>query len=319
MLGVPKISYHQVEFIPGTGMVIDGIVNANSLYGPWNWTVPEDFSGKISIDCYAGGGGGAGGGNVNAVANVFSVGGGGGGAAYGIINYTSFHTFPGETLTITVGAAGVGGGIGESGGQGGTSSVLAPNNTINTGCGFRSLVANISQVFEAVASNGSYSNTSGTGAAAGNGQQSPVNGYINTGSYEYTQPFPICINLLNSGLMYGWVAPGGGGGAGNGTTNGGNGSPFADNLNPAAWIVYTQIGNSAFFPSTGLGNNNGTVSFGGGAGGSPLPGFISGNGGNGNTAGGNAPGLVAGGGGGGGNAPGGNGGDGYVVIRYWSV
>ena len=61
MLNGLNLRQHVVEFIRGTGVVTDGVVDATSTTGPWTWTMPR--AQEATLDMCGAGGGGAGGGN----------------------------------------------------------------------------------------------------------------------------------------------------------------------------------------------------------------------------------------------------------------
>lgn len=85
--------------------------------GANSWTVPPGVT-TITITRMCGGGGGGGGGQASAN----TAGGGGGGAARCLANYP-YAVTPGSTLTITIGAAGLGGAAGSPGTDGGNTSI----------------------------------------------------------------------------------------------------------------------------------------------------------------------------------------------------
>ncbi len=149
---------------------------------------------SIKIESWgAGGGGGCG----SAVVTATGSGGGGGGGAF---NSTIFTVIPGQTYTITIGAAGVAGIFNVSGGNGGNGA----NTIVNGAAG--TLTANGGSGGGAgSAVNGTTVN--GTGGAGGSGNKNGGNGLAGQGA--------------TSGA--------GGGGAGNnasgGTPTGGAGNP----------------------------------------------------------------------------------------------
>ena len=100
---------------PGSGSVLTDITGKSGYdvgaepvnqivfpTGVTNWTVPD---GVTEISIYAVGGGGGAGGAVNDPNNYQAGAGGAGGST----SYATFYVTPGETLTVTVGAGGVGG------------------------------------------------------------------------------------------------------------------------------------------------------------------------------------------------------------------
>ena len=57
MLAGLKLRTHVVEFVRGTGVVTDGVVDAASPNGPWTWVVPDCID--LEIDATSAGSGGA--------------------------------------------------------------------------------------------------------------------------------------------------------------------------------------------------------------------------------------------------------------------
>jgi hypothetical protein len=299
-----SIKEHVVEFVPGTGIITDGVANSNSTFGPWNWNIPFNILESIRIDAIAGGSGGGGGGNVAAQVNANSSGGGTGGGVGAVINFELLTALPGETLTITVGAGGSGGGPGQGAPAGGGTSVQtasSPGGTSQKG---------IYVVPVAGGGNGATQNN-GTSAPGGNPPRW-VNGseYISNGQGPATGPGGIAYGYILPGFTYIFRSSGGGAAANaNGAIAGANGG--------AAILTYESLLN--YINQGGLGTTDGTISYGGGGAGASILGGIGGSGGNGEQPGGNGGFPGGAGGGGGGNAAGGSGADGYVRIRYRSL
>lgn len=102
-----------------------GMVTQRMTQGRWRsklitssttWTVPADV-GCIWVDACGGGGGGGGGDPTP------GGGGGGGGPSLAIRNFP-LAVIPGETLTLSIGANGLGGAAGQNGGDGGYTRIL---------------------------------------------------------------------------------------------------------------------------------------------------------------------------------------------------
>ena len=305
---------HTVEFIPGTGMVFDGVrTDATSLNGPWTWQTPDGTTQGELDGCGAGAGGG--GGSTSAAE---AAGGGGGGAGM-CVGGVPINWAKGAILTITIGAAGTGGAAGAAGTQGGATIIsgLLTNQygslpMFNTTGEMQLFGGGAGAAASTSASGaGGYGGKGAAGAyglalsgAAVNNAATAANGAIGS---EYLQSF--------FGIVYAQGGSSGGNASTSVTTAGGNG------------ITWTQAGGRFLNTNWGFngwpvatGGQNGTVSWGGGGGGAPslfgLPGVsASGLAG----AGGNATGYGAGGSGGNGQGAGGNGSPGYAKITYWSA
>ena len=106
-----KQRQHIVEWIPGVGVVTDGVTDASSTSGPWTWTPPD--------------------GVVTAVLDAVGPGGGAGNGVLGL----AVALIPNQALTITAGAAGAGGAIGADGVAAGTTTItgLAANGSVVPG------------------------------------------------------------------------------------------------------------------------------------------------------------------------------------------
>ena len=76
-LGGPVLRQHVVEFIDGTGVKTDGVVDTSDTATPFSWVVPVGVT-KLYITGCGGGAGGSGGHD-----SATSAGGGGGGRPMG--------------------------------------------------------------------------------------------------------------------------------------------------------------------------------------------------------------------------------------------
>ncbi len=311
-----KIRQHTIYYLPGTGVVTDGALDNSSVNGPWTFTVPDGFLGDLMIDCVSGGGGGAGGGNIAAVAGANAISGGGGGGCLGIMGYQYMIFYPNEQITITCGAAGIGGAVGVAGGQGGTTSVIPVTGGLTSanGCTNRSCVANISLAGASVAQPGTALVYAGTAALGGSGHGgvgigtavgTPSNG---VGAVAHISQYTFCTIYGVNG------APGGG----TSNVNYGTGGAQASSASFTNTYLSFQF-NGQLNQSNPSGLNAGSLKYGGGGVGASIPGSKGSTGGNGNTSASNATGYGGGGGGGGGNGAGGNGAPGYVRITYIST
>ena len=306
MLGF-KLRQHVVEFLPGIGMVTDGATDATSLNGPWTWTVPEGFLGKPTIDACAGGSGGCGGGSI--ASGQISAGGGAGGAVHAFLNYNAMSFLPGEQITVTCGAAGLGAAAGTGtspgvkGQSGGATSVVAPNGI--GGDLTRYLFCGTPGYYDLGAGGGQ---TSSTGAANGGaGMSDGMNSPGGNNSQNWNTPY---------GYVYVAAGCNGGSGGSSGTVNGNGGNTGIGGVgNQEGWSGFSGAGG-------GSGTNSGGVSMGGGGAGQSGPFGSGGYGGGPNNptmTGGNATGWGASAGGGAGGYAGGNGVPGMVRITFWSV
>jgi hypothetical protein len=296
-LGGPVVRQHYVEFIRGTGVKLDGVVDGTSTNGPWTWVVPKDVSTIIVTGVGAGGGGG---GSSNA------KGGGGAGSGLGVQDLRCAVT-PGASLTITI-AAGGAGGVGTNGTSGGNTTiesvVISPydyTTTINLNGGSAGGGAGAAQG----ASGGSAYNmvvgaeAPGNATTALNGRSGNTIWYLGT---ENTR-FIGAAGSTAGGLSSVGSNPGGDGG-----------------VHPSVAYIYSQM---AYAAVGGIGDTTGTVSRSGGGAGAPSMLGYGGAGGDPTINGGNGTGYGAGGGGSGGvstgSTTGGDGAPGYVGIFYWSA
>lgn len=312
MIGGARLRQHVVEFIRGTGIVTDGIVDATSVNGPWNWTVPDGVA-TLSLDGCGAGAGGGGGWNTTAA----NAGGGGGGGALCIYE-TNITAIRNTTLTITIGAGGSAGTAGNPGASGGFT--LIAGLTSGSKFVFASTVAadglclagGIAAISATASSSGgfAYGGNNWVRGSSGGPLSAPptVNNAASASSGSALFPYTPAGTLANFFCQAGCS---GGNASTTPTVAGGNSATY--NAFSDSWVF--NAGRS----TNPAGTTNTTVSFGaGGHGGMSMFGLY-GTGGNGNSAGGAATGYGAGGGGGGGNAAGGAGGDGYVRFTYWSA
>ncbi len=295
-LGGPVVRQHYVEFIRGTGVKLDGVVDGTSTNGPWTWVVPKDVSVIFVTGVGAGGGGGS-----STSATPSSRGGGGGGSGVGVVNIKC-AVFPGASLTVTVGAKGAAATAG--GGSTITNLVFSPFDNTTT-----------------LDLKGGTGGVSGTAAGGGVG----LAGYnIGVGGVAPSNAATPGV-AVNVGLGYfpqippnivGYVIGSSGATCGGASTNGAT-AGNSGGVNPATMWLHSGFMQT---PTASTGDQTGTQSrSGGGLGGPSIIGY-GGNGGNAATNGSNATGYgAAGGGAGGGGATGGSGSDGYIGIFYWSA
>lgn len=312
---------HVVEFIEGTGIITDGVLDASDTASPFSWTVPSGVR-ELSIAGCGGGGGGAGGQNTG----TQRAGSGGGASGISTPGIPVFVR-PGDALTITLGA----GGPGSAAGSGfnlataGGDTIIAGLTRISPAVGVMGGTAE-SLILKG-GGPGARNNTAGTAGGGGAGGAS-TNG--------------ASVAFLNAGGGAGSAAAASPTAGGNGTegtttgvagfslyTQGGSGggaastSPTTAGANGGSWRLATGnkiIAGGMSTTADGVGSQDGTNSYGGGGdGGASLfgrPGL----GGDGNvnnaTA---ASGYGSGGAGGGGNGDGTAGAPGYLRISYWSI
>lgn len=302
MLGGPTVKQHTVEFIRGTGIKKDGILDSTSTNGPWTFVVP-DSTAQLSIAGCGAGSGGTGG------TNSTNSGGGGGGGSGLCTNHFPVDVVPGSSLTIALGSKGLGGTptvASTAGGDTTISNIVTPvmadtGSTLTFLGGQGGTTTTSSNGVDGRLAGKFISSLIAGGTAGGNGQQP---GSIGEASF-----------------CFGMSGAGGGGANASGSVNGGTGGSYGTSyFRLWHWTTIAEAsGSYPYLPTAGTGNNTGTSSRGGGGpGGSSLFGR-GGNGGNGGANGTNANGYGAGGGGGGGAANGGDGSDGYLRITYWSA
>jgi hypothetical protein len=252
-----------------------------STYNSSGTYTVESGKTKIAAFVISGSGGGARGANTNQNNTAGGAGGGGGGPA--IAAFQEYSVTAGQTVTITVGASGIGSTTVNSGGNGGISKVTYGGVDIVTANGGSG------------GTNGAVGTTgNGAGGAGGAGGNATTNISGNTNVYTVTG------------------TTGGSGSAGNGGT-GGSGNNQTSNA------TLTEAGLSNILPSnTSFGSGGGGT---GTLGGTPGNGGAGAGGGSnsGNTAGGSGTSFGGGGGGSTGNGQGGGaGGDGSAgqIILY---
>jgi hypothetical protein len=304
MLGGPVIQEHVVEFLLGSGVKTDGVLDGASPNGPWSWVVPMGVAQIFATGCGAGSGGNGG----TSAAN--SGGGGGGGSGMYFVEFP-IDVVQNTSLQITIGAKGIGGTPTVAATAGGDTTIEGVVTPIMTDTGSTLKFLGGGAGITASDSNGIRGNDGGKivpGTTGGTSASTPTAG--------------TSLSLLDIG-GYGLImTSGAGGGAASSTgstagANGGGQSSTITNFRTYFWTTVSEA--SGNLPTGGTGNTTGTVSRGGGGiGGSSLFGE-GGNGGNGGANGTNATGYGAGGGGGGGTANGGDGSDGYLRITYWSA
>lgn len=302
MLGGPVIQQHVVEFIRGSGVKTDGILDSTSANGPWTLVVPMGVAQILVTGCGAGSGGTGG-------TNATNSGGGGGGGTGMCFADFPVDVVQNSSLTISVGAKGTGGTPTTAATAGGDTTIAGVVTPIMQDTGTTIKFLGGAGGTTTTSSAGVAGLVGGkciaTGSAGGASASTPGNGVV------------VPSEISTFGV---WAAGGGGGGGAStsGSTNGGSGSPTVTaGFRSFLWTQLSET--SGTTPTQSSGNNTGTSSRGGGGvGGTSLFGE-GGNGGNGGANGTNATGYGAGGGGGGGGANGGDGSDGYLRITYWSA
>jgi hypothetical protein len=305
MFGGPQLRPHLVEFIRGAGVRVNGVVVQDAGgTGPFVWTVPDDVA--FLDDVWAVGGGQAGSAGGQDSGGMTSLGGGQGGACAGSRVAARLAVLPGSSITVTIGAKGVGTSTpsttAAAGGDTRISGLLPGASLHNDGTELRcgGAVRFYSPI--AGASNGAATSGGGVATAGNAGADTARN------------------NGVDEGYAGKWVQPSdpgtGGGGNASGAVAGANGGRSFFGFNQTNAIADAD---STELSAGGTGNTTGTISRGGGGGGAFTPFGRGGNGGNGGANGGHAVGYGAGGGGGGGGGAGGDGGDGYVRFIVWSA
>ena len=300
-LGGNRLRQHVVEFIRGTGVVTDGVVDATSLNGPWTWQVPDGVA-ELRFDGCAGGQSGTGGAAISG--GITSVGGGAGGSPGGGVIDAKLVVIPGWIITVTLGSGGPAVAAGNRGISGG--------NTVVSGPGLPNFSAFSTQsIFLRGASAWQGNLPTASAGGSGLGSNGVAGNAGDTTGNEGTGLAPLGA-VHQSGFDGGPIAHGG---AGNPTGS-------VAGFNGALTAGFTSFwGRTLDIQANGaraVGTTDGTVSSGGGGSGTPsLFGFggLGGSGGPGQ----NSPSYGAGGGGGAGGFGGGAGGDGYVRFTYWSV
>jgi hypothetical protein len=310
---------HVVEFVRGTGVILDGVVVASAGgTGPFTWDVPLSASPRaLMTGCGSGGGGGGG---YNATA---SRAGGGGGAPGAALLDCPLLLVPGASMTITVPAGGAGGAVAAGGTSGRPASVdgLSPRSPLV------SAHSTANELLIWGGQSGGAADASNAGFAgytwvngAGNSIDLFRNSFFgppaNGASPQAGGPSRYLSFLNANNVAFNcWVLQTGAAGGAANTTGSSNGANGGDGKADAI-----QGGTvSGAGANGGLGNTTGTESRGGGGdgGGGLLSRWAQG--GNGGANGADAPNVGGGGAGGGGDGAGGDGGDAYVAITYWSM
>lgn len=235
------------------------------------WTVPENVDTLVSVLVVAGGGGGG-----RDPANGGGSGGGGGG---GIVTASNLSVTPGQQISLTIGAAGVGATTNTAGGAGGNSVFGSLTTAVGGGGG------------------GAYPVNGGVGGSGGGSGFHSSTAGAGTSSQGYA-------GGQASGSLLGGAGGGGGaggaGGAAASTLSGGAGGVGLASLITGSEVYYAGGGG-------GGAHDTGTGGAGTGGGGNGAVG-ASGTAGSANTGG--------GGGGSGRDYHGGNGGSGVIILRY---
>jgi hypothetical protein len=296
-----------IEFIPGTGVVYDGVtIDGSSPNGPWTVTVPAL---NFVLDGTGPGGGGASG---RGAGHTQSGGGGAGAAGVAVIGVALSATGP---ITVTAGSPGNGGAgtgsalsDGNNGGNGSSTTIsglrnvpgVVSNGTLQLQGGFGGLVPVSNNVGGA---GGAGWNGLPGGAAAGSGANVPGGNAT-----------PFASPWLGGTLH---ACSGAGGGSG-GTTSiaGGPGGTIVGGASAAPWAAFL----TGAAPAPGIGWTGGSSSQGGGGVGGVSPFGVAGAGGNAFATGLGAAvsgsGFGAGGSGGGSGTGGASGRPSYVRLRY---
>ena len=307
MLHTAKLRPRVVEFIIGTGVVTDGIVDATSTSGPWTYTLPPDVSEFVLDGCGAGAAGSDGG-----AVNVFSAGGAGGATglqAQGV----RLQVLPGGAITVTLVAGGTrSGGAASATGVSTVSGLLPGHGPYLTTAGVFSLYGASS-----IAQGASSPSTAQAGRAGGisnfvmGGSQATAGAATagTGGSANAPAGYSYCggtLHVSNGGASGGTAAVGTSAGGSGGSSSPGNSFDFG------------LIGNSSL--AGGTGSTTGTNSYSGGGAGASGKFGRGGVGGNGAGNGGAGAGYgFGGGGGGGGGGSGSNGGNAYVRITFMTA
>ena len=312
-LGGQRLKQHVIEFVPGIGMITDGVVDATSTSGPWNWTPPLGVTFGEIDGC--GGGGGGGGGGTSGVARG---GGGSGAGAMALLAYKA-QWVPNATLTVTLGAAGSAGSAGSAGGAGGTTTVSGLIARAQMGLSF-SASAVAGTLYIPGSTGGAAGGTAGGNGGAGGGGLFYIGAGNGNGGSSGASPGAGTGGTLTNApaAQYGCLVfcaggNGGGGGSTTATTAGGNG------------YAWTNGGGNVFTPGwgfgalSGTGSQDGTSSYGGGGLAHGHPFGVPGAAGNGNVAASASTGFGVGGSGGGGNKAGTAGMPGYLRISYFAM
>jgi len=287
----------------------DNKFRTNIFYQSGAWTKPQGIT-MISITAIGAGGGGGGG--ITGASTAVARAGGGGGGSGAITRLTIPEMFISDTLLITVGQGGAGGGSnGGTGIKGGDTYVdmsVAENGRIYT--------------FVVVASGGTgaVGLTSGAGGVSANVQDAI---YATLGVWTATvgQAGATGSGAAGVSIIYGATIglPITSGAAGGGMTAGATAASKGGQITGNGFVPTNPGGDGGTVASGGTNGNFSIKPFyslgGSGGGGGGTTNISGGNGGNGNI------GCGGGGGGGGtstgGGGSGGRGGDGLVIIECW--
>lgn len=316
-LGIVGIREHVVEFIPGTGIRTDGVVNNASLNGPWSWTVPAGVV-TIEVDACSGGGGGGGGYNTGTTLP------GGGGAATLSISDFKMKAVPQSTLTVTVGAKGTGGNPGSSGTNGGSTKIAGALPGFYPSYITGAVVGDI-QLTGGNAGNTADASGGGWGGTQGNGATGTPRGINGTTAAAAANFALYSGEFVNPGYYANIKVFGGRGGHGGGASTVGSTAGGPASTNGSGGDIFNMLygpGGTNNETVGASGGTDGTNSRGAGAYGARSlfgRGGIGGSGSGSGNPGGAAVGYGAGGGGGSGGAAGGDGAPGYVRFTYWSM
>ncbi len=330
-LGGLSLKQHVVEFIRGTGVVTDGIVDATSLNGPWTWQVPDGVAELTFSGCGAGGGG-TGGQNTGT-----AQGGGGGGASGFCLLQAIICVIPNSLLTIVVGAGGVAGSasapgaLASQGAKGGDTLIsgVSPR-TSGTVFRYKSEYDVVpGQIMLAGGGTGTNSSTQGNGSNGGSvgsgGSPNRLGGGGSgaNGSASAASPSSGSIAgevILSNSPYGGYIVSMGGGGGGGASTNIATAGAAGGSLAATGGRYINMLRD--FNNLSGSGYSDGSISYGGGGQGGACafgypgrPGYLTFPNAD-NTQ---AMGFGYGGSGGRGGGNGSAGGDGYVRFTYWSA
>ncbi len=299
MLGTQAPRPHVLEFIRGTGVVLDGVVvDASAPNGPWTRALPDDVLTGL-LDLGGGGQGGQGGGDI---ASAVSTGGGSGGQAGVVLRNVRFFIDRGASFTVTLGAKGLGGAVnstGQGSSVGGDSSISGLRMVGPYGGAPGTLTAPGGGLFVAAAG------ASASAAATVGG------GGTTAGAAATDQSLSEALQPLGEGVIFPRQPNIGRGGGGNATPS------LAGGAGAAQTTSFGVHFNSGYTRTVAAGTTTGSVSRGGGGQGQASGFGRGGNGGSG-APGEASPSYSGGGGGGGGQFPGGDAGEGCARILYYS-
>jgi hypothetical protein len=192
--------------IPLSATMVLPATNGQVLYnvpGTYSWTCPAGVN-FVNALCVGGGGSGFCG---NLISGAVYGGAGGGGGGLGWAN--NIPVTPGNTYTVTVGAAGVSTTVGTAGTAGGNSLFIGTSTCVGYGGGRAASQTTFG-------TGGSYFPNGGSGGSGGIGQASSNNGGAGGGGGAggYSGSGGVGGNVTNSGGAAATSGGGGGGGAG---------------------------------------------------------------------------------------------------------